>query len=532
VTDVSDEEDKKKKKKKKRKSNEASDDGGHKGKKKGKKKKRPRVSVTFEIEEAPTVPTKEAIEILSDYLHPEFKVVVQQVYPKLPRKHIAEATTALLAVFDADVEIPLHFQMVALEGVLSVLKRSPKDVFAVAQTGFFLAMPIDIDALFSKCMDCAKLLLTKAPAAVTDAHTDVLQDMFQRDPGKMLVYLQDFVMNFNDVADGVGVVDLLIRFCGLVRDRPEGKMLLALLFDLLINSERYQAVRQMHALGVFAQYLGSELPTNVACAYSGLAHSAEILPPLGPEHCERIIRHMRDGILWPYAVALLSRLGNLPMIPPIVSGLAYRAPESRTAIATLVRLATVPDGVDLLVEYTDWFAAARTFPDETFRILLLLYQASTDKLVKRPGFATLLKDFVDSKDPFIFAAMATVLQQTPGHEAFLQDLQLVSFIFSLSQAVREINKEKYWVYFIITATRIAEMGYIQDLLVVIAELKKMVHAQALQQQILDLLAILIKYPECVTAIKNAKAIKNQVKALKADPALDQVEEILAALNDS
>jgi uncharacterized protein (DUF3820 family) len=193
--------------------------------------------------------------------------------------------------------------------------------------------------------------------------------------------------------------------------------------------------------------------------------------------------------------------------------------------------AEVHECVDLFVKYTDWFAA-RTFPAETLRILLLLCQTSSEKLVKRLGFAGLLADFVDSKDRFSFAA-AIILQQTPDDEAFLQDLQSVSFIFSLRETTRLIKKDKYWVYFIVAATRIAEMGYIQDLLIVIPELQKMVDKEANHKFLLPLLTGLLAPSYCVAAIRDSTAITRQVEALTADAALNfQAGEVLAVLRDS
>jgi TctA family transporter len=109
----------------------------------------------------------------------------------------------------------------------------------------------------------------------------------------------------------------------------------------------------------------------------------------------------------------------------------------------------------------------------------------------------------------------------------------VSFIFSLRETARSIKQDKYWVYFVVAATRIAEMGYIQDLLIVISELQKIVDKEAIHKFLLPLLTGLLAHSDCLAAIRDSTAITRQVEALTTDAALGiKAGEVLAALRDS
>jgi hypothetical protein len=463
---------------------------------------------------------------LADCRKPAFAAALTDKYPRIGTQELA--TEALCHVFEGRTSVDV--QSTALKQIVKVLGRSPANVVQIARSRFFRVLPVRIDALVDRCVTAVGFFFGDATEQITKEHAGVFSALIPKQPSKMLLHFQHFVGVFEQLHDVWEVADLLLQTKRLVRDKSEGKILITLLFTLLSMSPEYSRTRGSHAVNVIRFYLKSKEKANVACAYNALAAFISIKDSY--EDADLFASHLRSGLLWPFTVALLARLTRFPITAPVVSGLAVRAAESRTAIATLARVASCAPGAWLLMQYTDWFGGAKLWPYETLTVLLILYQEqqAREALPAGPGFARVLRDMLDARDPFIVGAVTSIFELMAPNATFLAGVQEASIIQTYISIGMKQSDERNWRYLIVVADKIARAGFIPDLALALAALPKVLKLRSLRELVCNLIIVLMRFPQCRDALKADRRLTRQITALTSDPVVKpRATEVLSAI---
>jgi hypothetical protein len=231
------------------------------------------------------------------------------------------------------------------------------------------------------------------------------------------------------------------------------------------------------------------------------------------------VRHLKHAVFWQYALALLARVVDFPIVPDIVFGIGVRAKSSRLAVCLLIRLAHSDDGAALMVKYPRWFDAGASFPEETLRVVLVLYanQQHRAALAAAPGFAELLAHFVRTGQPFIIASIATLFEQTAIGETLFRELEAGEFLDLYFRAVGAIGEQEYYRFYIVIVDRVARSGFTRELVGVCGNMEMFFADLNLRPLALNLLHVLLHHTNCVEAIKGNTTLMASLKQLRSDP---------------
>lgn len=348
----------------------------------------------------------------------------------------------------------------------------------------------------------------------------------------MLVVFQPLVTHFSALQGVWEVVDLLVQMKDLVINKPSGRLLLVLLYNLTANSEVYRQQRAAYVIVVFRAYLNSTVPANVAAAYLGLTALYKLKPKYDATEFAPILQHLKHATLAPFAIQLIARLADFPINDDLVYGLVRRSNENKLAGVVLLRLAASPVGAQLLLKYRQWYANVEQFPDETFRLVALLFAVPQNRqlFAVDPGFPALLKGFLKIADALVLSGLSRIFQFLPIDPEFVYELGDIGFLTAFADTAFKLNDAKSISVLIYIFTRIAAVAFLTEFVQVQAKLVPICTNPDYAPRILPLFCELAKFPSCAQGL-TAAGVKAAIQPLSAQPDLAAaVQTLLSTLH--
>jgi hypothetical protein len=240
-----------------------------------------------------------------------------------------------------------------LTAVVSMMEENKDTIPEVAKTHFFYVLPVTRDELLDLCIRAALQLFENGTQALNKYVVRTLSALIQKRTTQMLVVSQPIVRHFPSLTDGLEVSDLLLQMKNVVLNIDEGRLALSLIYQLMTTVRGYPAQRGLHALRVFHFFLQSTVPSNVICGYMALANLVAVKSAYSEEEIAPVFQHLANGVFWPSAMILLSRLTEYPITDELVYLLTLRAAESRLANIVLMQISGNPLGGGLILKYRE-----------------------------------------------------------------------------------------------------------------------------------------------------------------------------------
>jgi hypothetical protein len=198
--------------------------------------------------------------------------------------------------------------------------------------------------------------------------------LIQKRPYQMMIAFQPFVRAFGELTDVLNIADLLLQSKSLLINLDEGRLLLALLFQLYAAHPSYRAQRAADVVHLFLDFLGSRVPSNVILAYMGLSHLTATKASYAEPEVAPIIADVASWGHWHAALTVIARLTDFPITDEFAYALTMRASESPLPLIFLMRLAPNPLSFLVLKWRGDLTAAAERFPALVFRLVIIFSQ--------------------------------------------------------------------------------------------------------------------------------------------------------------
>jgi hypothetical protein len=471
----------------------------------------------------------DSFSVLRDATNPGFESTLMNCIETVETQKVVALAQCLCQHFKNPA--PEQIQGVILTAILNIMDRDEAFVHEVARTHFFYLMPVKNDNLVDLCVGCVAKLFRFSPTSINKYIATVLAVLLQKRPAEMLVCYQSFVLQFASVKEPWEVADVLLQVKDALVDTREGAALLSLIYQLVSQRGEYIRQRGAYAIQFFLSFLSSKVPANVITALNGLAQFAKLKRTYDANEFSSVLTHLRSGVIGSYALTLISRLTDFPMSDELVLGLLARGAESRLAAVTLFRVASVTSGRELIIKYRDrFFRIAEPFPNETFRILALMWADPAQRQIFAvdPAFPQFLTTLVKAKDTLILVGFSKVFQFLPVDKELVYEMGEAGFFTAYTAVIAGVNEPKPLAVFSYVMARLIAVACPDELLDCKDRLIRLLDRDNAVLNVLDIFAQVLKYPWCAFELKGSQ-LAEKLKVFICDPRFANVSAKLQAV---
>jgi uncharacterized protein YejL (UPF0352 family) len=426
--------------------------------------------------------------------------------------------------------VPTQTLEAIIGAVVSMMELNRDMIPEVAKTHFFYVLPVTRDELLDLCIRAVVQLFDNGQQALNKYVVRVLSGLIQKRPAQMVIAFQPIVRHFSTIAD-IEVADLLLQMKQLLLNIDEGKFVIALVFQLLTHASGYTAQRAAHAIRFFRALLQSTVPSTVVSAYMALAHFASLKRKYSDDEFQPITSHLANGIFWPSALTLVSRLEVYPITDELVYILTKRAAESTLAIVVLFHIAANTLGGGLIQKYrANLPQAAERFPLMVLRLVITLCEVLGQRQFFEGDseFPHLLRVLAASGDPEIVAGIGRLLSRLHMSRALAWEIGDARLLPVLVAAMGSDPAQQVVEGFLEIAIQIAKVVFIRDFLTCEPIVLGWLDQPPLAPKVVELLVELVGFPETKASLKKV-GIAKKLAQLKAGNAAELTERVIAAL---
>jgi serine/threonine protein kinase len=442
------------------------------------------------------------LQALRDPWHPAFASTVLTV-AKTVEPAGAIAFVQPLTEFLKTEATPTPAIAAILAGVTQLMDRNPLMVAAVAQTHYFYVLPVTCDDFLDLCIRSVIHVFQSGHAALNKYIVGVLSGLIQKRPAQMFIAFQPFVGKFSILGDVLPIADLLLQSKSLVIDLDEGRLLLALVYQLYSKSPSYRSERTVYVLNLFLAFLKSKIPSNVIEAYMGLCYLVPVKSTYNEADFAPILTHLASGVLCNAALTLIARLQEYPVTDELIYLLTKRAEESPLALIVLMQLTENPMSVLIMKWRAHLIAAAKHFPTRVMSLVLILSQNIVNRsvLTVDPTIPALFRALAEAGDREVHRGILRLLgalQINPDFAYGIQDCRLLLVLAEATAA--DAGLRAAWIELV---AKIARVAFIKDFLTCEGFILKLLGTPEFLAPVITVLTVLATHHECAKSFKDS-----------------------------
>lgn len=473
----------------------------------------------------------ESFEFLNDQPAKDLKFELADVCQSIEVEQIPELLEVLSNYFGG--ESLVDEQNLILRILSKMMERGTPLAKAVAGDNFMSLLPVSEDLVVDACVEIYKPIFSRCPEELDDRHIPNVKALIDQRPTKMFCLFSSLVRIVAKRENSWSMVDLLYHVHKSVMNTSSGKLLLSLFYYLLTASKQYaKSTRGAQVRPIFAEYLKSSDPGTVACAYDGLVNLNMVNEQ--PVDMSIVLSHLHNGILWKPALNFLACLTNFSNpTSELVRCLIARGYDSPVAVLILIKVARSPRGPDVLVKNTNWMYLAQDHPLDVFRILLILFadRRRQKTLSSLEMFPFVLRAALETENTNVISAISVVLKASTPTVRFVNSLSSTGFLREYVSEVEDKDDDRLWQQFFEVSSHLANVSYVEDWLLYVSAILKVVSRPELINGALEVLLVFSAHSYCRTYFRKFGFVSYLQELVNHPAYLDIADEILTRMDE-
>jgi hypothetical protein len=414
------------------------------------------------------------LQAIADPRNRSYAAEMKRAARSLPECQSREFMAVVARLFqDARSQTP---EMLRLLEALQVLLQRPCHAEVFGELGLHKALPLNgKEPVFNAALDVLLVLFDANPTLFARGFEDQMRKIIRAAPQKAIVLLSAFARACPDLADGWGMLDLLLEERRFFFKASCGVELVSILNWLNRHSPEFRKTRSDDGIDVFRAGLPSSDPHLIGLCYAGLADLSE------PDQDRRldygvIAAHLADKTLSPNCLDLLVRVRELPVLPSLVHALLNCAEHHVEAVLCLIRIAAVEEGAAILLARPVWITHAIPTVFDTLRLYLVVmaHVNSRQVLSRLKQTDVFLIRLCKERDADLFSCMAAIIKKLDLDEEIVDRMSKSGVLKEIFKTALEFDDGVSAKAALAILRRLAKIGFYRECLMMATKLRDLI----------------------------------------------------------
>ncbi|OHS96186.1 TKL family protein kinase [Tritrichomonas foetus] len=388
--------------------------------------------------------------------------------------------------------------------VTRLMNRNKNFIIEILKTQFVTLLPVYDDRLIDECIEFYRILFEKHQDRLTDEHIPYVTEMLQKRPSTMLCMFSSYVTACSGVENYY--VDLLFDLPRIVKDTPDGKLLLTILDYMMATNPKYAKINMNRVLDIFYSFLKSNDPGTAVLAMRGLIR---FKAKINEKDIPYLTKYLHNNVLWSHTLRYLGESQFILSSDELVRALVYRASHSKLAALILLRIASSPSEAPTLLKYPQWMVISEEHQKEAFQIFCVLFLNKNNRrtLTVSEQFPYFLKNIARTGEDVYIGVIPSIIKRATINSRTIKDLTQSGFLATFLEEVTKKNDTASYKFLLIVTDKLARTGYSDEFLRIANTLMTVMNNASLFPKCISVFIVLSQHQKCVQMFLNSGVLQ-------------------------